>query len=369
MPAWLAWHEQFTNFSEDDNSYMTASTTGSLPQTSALPRNLKIRDILKTLPKEVFIKDWRKAWFRVALTLLAVGLGYWGLAIAPWFLLPFLWFYTGTALTGCFVIGHDCGHRSFAQRKWVNNLVGHLMFLPLLYPFHSWRLLHNHHHKHTNKLGEDNAWEPFLPETYENASAAMKWFYRQLRGRFWWVASIAHWAVLHFNWQQFQGKARQQVQFSVLLVGLTAAIAFPVAIATLGFWGVVKFWLLPWLGYHFWMSTFTLVHHTAPYIPFRPVEQWHEAEAQLMGSVHCVYPQWIELLCHDINVHVPHHLSTAIPSYNLRLAHQALHAHWGEYLIECEFSWSLMQQITEQCHLYDLETGYQPIAKNKGSNF
>jgi len=345
---------------------MTASTTGLAPQTSALPRNLKIRDILKTLPKEVFFQDGRKAWSRVAITLLAVGLGSGGLAIAPWYVLPFLWFYLGTALTGCFVIGHDCGHRSFARRKWVNNFVGHLMFLPLLYPFHSWRLLHNHHHKHTNKLGEDNAWEPFLPEIYENSSAAMKWFYRQLRGRFWWVASIAHWATLHFNWQRFQGKARQQVRFSVLLVGLTAAIAFPTAIATLGIWGVVKFWLLPWLGYHFWMSTFTLVHHTAPYIPFRPTAQWHEAEAQLMGSVHCEYPRWIELLCHDINVHVPHHLSTAIPSYNLRLAHAALRSHWGEYLIECEFSWLLMQQIIEQCHLYDLATGYQPIENRRG---
>ena len=24
--------------------------------------------------------------------------------------------------------------------------------------------------------------------------------------------------------------------------------------------GLVKFWLMPWLGYHFWMSTFTVTH-------------------------------------------------------------------------------------------------------------
>jgi len=59
-----------------------------------------------------------------------------------------------------FVIAHDCGHRSFAKRRWVNDLVGHLFLLPLIYPFHSWRILHNYHHTHT-KLDEDNAWHPF----------------------------------------------------------------------------------------------------------------------------------------------------------------------------------------------------------------
>jgi len=41
----------------------------------------------------------------------------------------------------------DCGHRSFAKQRWVNDLVGHL-FMLLIYPFHSWRILHNHHHAH-----------------------------------------------------------------------------------------------------------------------------------------------------------------------------------------------------------------------------
>ena len=38
----------------------------------------------------------------------------------------------------------------------------------------------------------------------------------------------------------------------------------------------------------------------------------------------------IEILCHDINVHVPHHVASRIPSYNLRLANEALRKHWGK---------------------------------------
>ncbi|NJR39192.1 MAG: fatty acid desaturase, partial [Leptolyngbyaceae cyanobacterium CSU_1_4] len=75
---------------------------------------LKLTDIIKSLPSECFVQDARKAWFRVGLTVSMVSLGYIGLAIAPWYLLPLLWIFTGTALTGFFVIGHDCGHRSFS---------------------------------------------------------------------------------------------------------------------------------------------------------------------------------------------------------------------------------------------------------------
>ena len=50
-----------------------------------------------------------------------------------------------------FVIGHDCGHRSFSKNRLLEDIVGTLMFMPLIYPFEPWRIKHNHHHAHTNK--------------------------------------------------------------------------------------------------------------------------------------------------------------------------------------------------------------------------
>ena len=329
-----------------------------------LDPNLKIRDIIKTLPKEVFVKNPKKAWFKVFVNVACVGLGYWGVAVAPWYILPIMWIFLGTSLIGLFVLGHDCGHRSFSNRIWVNDLVGHLLFLPLIYPFHAWRIMHNHHHKHTNNLDEDNTWTPFSPEEYEQLSPLYKWWYQRMRGKFWWLGSVAHWAVLHLDWRLFKGKQREQVRFSVLLVAVTAAIGFPWLFLNFGIWGFVKFWLVPWLIYHFWMSTFTIVHHTLPNIPFTPKNQWHEATAQLCGTVHCQYPWWVEFLCHDINVHIPHHLTTAIPWYNLRLAHNSLKENWGEYLQERKFSWSLMVEISEHCHLYNEQDNYQSFSSH-----
>lgn len=347
----------------DSIKFMTATTNQSINQSlSAIAATeLQLKDIIKTLPKACFQKNRRKAWSLVLLSVLAVGLGCAAIASLPWFLLPLAWIFTGTALTGWFVIAHDCGHRSFAQRRWVNDLVGHLLMMPLIYPFHSWRLLHDHHHVHTNKLEVDNAWHPWMPEEYAAASPLIRWFYRVLRGYLWWLGSMAHWAALHFDRSQFSQRDRPKVTFSIVVVIGFAAVFFPTLILTLGVWGFVKFWLLPWLVYHFWMSTFTLVHHTAPEIQFRPVETWNAAEAQMTGTVHCNYPRWVEVLCHDINVHVPHHLSVAIPAYNLRLAHQSLKQNWGNHLQESRFSWGLIKTIVEECHLYHPETAYQPL--------
>lgn len=348
---------------------MTATTERlTSPVTSGHPAELPLKDIVKTIPKEFFEKDAAKAWKGVFLTIAATIVGYLGIIYLPWYCLPLTWIWTGTALTGWFVIGHDGGHRSFAKRLWVNDLVGHIALMPLIYPFHPWRLLHDHHHLHTNKLEVDNAWDVWTVTAYQGANPIVKLFYRAIRGRFWWIGSIFHWALLHFKLSNFAERDRNKVKLSIAVVVLFALIAFPTLILTTGVWGFVKFWLMPWMVYHFWMSTFTIVHHTIPEIQFRPASEWRAGEAQLMGTVHCDYPRWVEILCHDINVHIPHHLSVAIPSYNLRKAHLSIQETWGEYTQIRQFNWALMKEIGDRCHLYDPKTGYRTFDSLKSVN-
>jgi omega-6 fatty acid desaturase (delta-12 desaturase) len=318
-----------------------------------------LRDIIKTIPSEYFEKKPLRAWLSVLFSLTTAALGYASIAFSPWYLLPFAWIFTGTALTGWFVIGHDCGHRSFSNKIWINDLVGHIAFLPLLFPFHGWRFKHDHHHQHTNKMGEDNAWYPFTVEEYEEGKGLISNIYRLIRTRFWWLGSIVHWGNLHFNASLYPERQQSQVKFSYRLVIAFAAIVFPSLIITTGFFGFISFFVIPWLVYHFWMSTFTIVHHTMPDIQFKDKDKWHAASDQLTGTVHCDYPAWVEWLCHDINVHVPHHVSTGIPSYNLRLAHKSLDENWGQHIYKTKFSWALMKDIGDRCHIYDAEKCYK----------
>jgi len=41
------------------------------------------------------------------------------------------------------------------------------MFAPLIFPFEPWRIKHNQHHAHTNKLVEDTAWHPVMESEVE----------------------------------------------------------------------------------------------------------------------------------------------------------------------------------------------------------
>ncbi len=337
------------------------TTTKKTPKNTLMPSvnpEIRLRDIVKTIPKECFQKNSRKAWLSAFMSVAAAVVGYGAIAYSPWFLLPFAWIFTGTALTGWFVIAHDCGHRSFAKKPWVNDLVGHIFLLPLIYPFHSWRVLHNLHHQETNKLMVDNAWHPWLPEEYERTPGFLRSFFGLFRGRLWWLASTLHWARIHFDPSQVGDREQGKVKLSIAVVAIFAAIFFPTLLLTTGIWGVVKFWLMPWLVYHFWMSTFTLVHHTDMEVQFRPESTWNEAEAQLAGTIHCTYPRWVEFLCHDINVHIPHHVSVGIPSYNLRSAHASLSENWGEYLKVRSFSWAMIKDIVDQCNVYDPQKAY-----------
>ncbi|KAJ9141144.1 hypothetical protein P3X46_031717 [Hevea brasiliensis] len=281
-----------------------------------LPRNITLKEIIDTLPKKVFEIDDVKAWKSVLISATSYALGLFMISKAPWYLLPLAWAWTGTAVTGFFVVGHDCAHKSFSRNKLVEDIVGTLAFLPLIYPYEPWRFKHDRHHAKTNML------------------------------------------MWHFDIKKFRPNEVKRVKISLACVFAFMAIGWPLIIYKTGIMGWIKFWLMPWLGYHFWMSTFTMVHHTAPHIPFKSSEEWNAAQAQLNGTVHCDYPHWIEVLCHDISVHIPHHISARIPSYNLRAAHKSIQDNWGKYLNEATWNWRLMKTIMTMCHVYDKDENY-----------
>ncbi|EFN51858.1 hypothetical protein CHLNCDRAFT_37265 [Chlorella variabilis] len=346
----------------DDQRQELAKQFGFRSIGKELPNDVTLQDIIKTMPPEVFELNMWKAWSAVFVAVTSFAASLYLISICPAPLLPFAWALSGTAMTGWFVVGHDCGHRSFSKNKLVEDIVGTLMFMPLIYPFEPWRIKHNQHHAHTNKLVEDTAWHPVQREVMEKWSPVERFLYKTFLGsplKLW--ASVGHWAIWHFDLNKYTEQQRPRVLTSLAAVGLFMAVGWPLIVYYTGWLGLVKFWLMPWLGYHFWMSTFTVVHHTAPHIPFKPASEWNAAKAQLSGTVHCDYPRWVEFLCFDINVHVPHHVMSKIPWYNLRAATDSLRQNWGEYMTECSLNPRMLKYIFTHCHVYDEERNYVPF--------
>ncbi|KAK9842044.1 hypothetical protein WJX81_005821 [Elliptochloris bilobata] len=337
---------------------------------SELPEDVSLGDVIQSLPKSVFELNMWRAWGAVATTAASVVLSVYLIAISPWYLLPLAWAFAGTAWTGLIVIGHDCGHRSFSKNKLLEDIVGTLTFMPLIYPFEPWRLEHRYHHAHTNMLVEDTAWQPVPKAEADKWGPMQSFVYKTLLGsplKLW--SSVGHWLIWHFNLGRYTEKQRPRVLVSLAAVAAFMCMGFPAIVALSGWAGLAKFWLMPWLGYHFWLSTFTVVHHTAAHIPFKPAGEWNAAKAQLSGTVHCDFPRWVEFLCHDINVHVPHHISTKIPWYNLRAATDSLRANWGQYMTEAKWNPRMMKTIFTELHLYDEDKNYVPFDFKKEEPF
>jgi len=327
-----------------------------------LPSNVTLKDIMETLPKEVFEKSYVKAAFSILTTFVFTALGLYAIHLAPWYLLPFAWILAGTAACGLFVLGHDCGHRSLVPSVVINDIIGTLTLTLLVYPYHPWRIQHNHHHANTNRLYIDNAWQPTDPVAYKNHPAIIRGALRLVKGPMWFIGSIGHLMQEHFDLNAYTKEQQPGVRQSYYACAIFAATVFPLLYKFCGVAGLLKYYIVPWLVFHFWMSTFTLVHHTLPHIPFLDDKEWSPTASRLTFTVHADYPFWVEFLCHDINVHIPHHFSTSIPSYNLKKAHRSMKANWGKYMHEAVFGWELMCDIAIKCHLYHKESYYQTFS-------
>ena len=60
----------------------------------------------------------------------------------------------------------------------------------------------------------------------------------------------------HFDLKKFRPNEVKRVKISLACVFAFMFIGWPLIIYKTGIIGWVKFWLMPWLGYHFWVTSF-----------------------------------------------------------------------------------------------------------------
>ncbi|KAI4344276.1 hypothetical protein L6164_011522 [Bauhinia variegata] len=124
----------------------------------SLPDNVTLKDIVDSFPKSVFEIDDVKAWKSVLISATSYALGSLGfpnrhgiffLLLGPGQELQSQGLVHYTLLVPSFN-RHDCAHKSFSRDKLVEDIVGTLAFLPLIYPYEPWRFMHDRHHAKTN---------------------------------------------------------------------------------------------------------------------------------------------------------------------------------------------------------------------------
>ena len=93
---------------------------------------------------------------------IVAGLAYAAYTFGPTapLLWPLYWFAQGTMFWALFVVGHDCGHRSFSNNNTLNDLIGHLTHSSILVPYNPWRISHRTHHANHGHVENDESWTP-----------------------------------------------------------------------------------------------------------------------------------------------------------------------------------------------------------------
>ncbi len=331
-----------------------------------------LRDVRQAIPPELRRPDHRKAIGVITLVVAQVVVAIAGASLVWatgwWLLAPVSWAISSIVMCALFVIGHDCAHGSLLRSRGTMHVIGHITLSIVGYPYWGWKYSHDGHHRHTNQLGRgddvysDNAWNPELFDVYGGLGRPSRFVYRACR-TFPPLGSFLH--MLAYCWppSRFRaGRHRRRVTLSVVIA--VATIAAIVAGLWLGLGSplaVLHFWLIPAVAFHAWMALYTYLHHTADDITFHESEEWNPFRAQVEGTVNVFAPRWISALHLNIDVHVPHHVSTSIPSYHLRAANAALSdSEWGPHLRERRLTIGYLYAQIAGCGLWSIaDSGYR----------
>jgi stearoyl-CoA desaturase (delta-9 desaturase) len=190
---------------------------------------------------------------------------YFALALFPWYLLPFAWFLCGTACTGLFGMGYACRQESFFRHDILNHIFGQICMLPVLIPFESWK--------------QSFSFEELFAES-----------------SFWWLSSPWQFICSNFAFVYMSLTKRMIANFICLY--LFAAIVFPLLTYNLGVWGLLKFYIIPLVIYHFWVSCFIKSGGSVDLLI--PVLQDSDL-ANTATLTYTKFPNWLEWISLDVN--------------------------------------------------------------------
>jgi len=209
-------------------------------------------------------------------------------------------FFQGSALTGWWVLAHECGHGGFSASTALNDAVGWVLHSLLLVPYFSWQYSHAKHHAKTNHLMDGETHNPNLKAEVAEAGyvslakvigeegfAGFQLLTHLLLGWPLYLLMNASGArrtydgkpitttLDHFRPSSalFPPSWRARIEYSavgifITLAGLGAAtLKFGTTAVACYYWG-------PYLWVNFWLVLYTWLQHTKEDVPHYGDDEW-----------------------------------------------------------------------------------------------
>lgn len=252
----------------------------------------------------------------------------------PYGLTKFLWWNITGFFGWClFVVGHDCGHRTFSASLLVCDILGHICHAPLLVPFHGWRVSHRKHHENHNHAENDHSWRP-VPKSsylkYEGISKILRFSHALLvLYPFYLITDSEFTSGNHFNPMSRLFKDDERVGAAISTTCVAVWLTFLFSTFSLPL--LLDAYFAPYIFFIIWLDLVTYLQHTDPTLTYYRDSAWSFLKGGL-NTMDRSYGRFIDHLHHDIGTHVIHHLFfTKIPHYHLLEATEALKPIIGDY--------------------------------------
>ncbi len=237
-----------------------------------------------------------------------------------------VWIFYGWVLVGLFALGHDCGHGSFSNRKWINTLIGHLCMSPLGNSLVAWQIAHDHHHRHTQLQGQEVDWSANLRTRAQMRSPSagnpllLRLGYRLPCGMVVWIVSNTLRRAFNLRsmmtsveWRAWKKPLRR----SKLSMYLSVVLIYGGLWLSAGFWDMLKYHGVPAAIAMLTGSFIITIQHANSRSLVYTADGWDPARSQMASTFDVRFPKWVEYLWCNINIHIPHHVAPEIPWYHL----------------------------------------------------
>jgi len=262
------------------------------------------------------------------------------------------WAVQGTNMFALWVLAHECGHRAFSPYTWINDVVGIVIHSALLVPFHSWRISHGNHHKHTNHIDQDTVFVP--PKVSSAGAAAAREAFSESP-----IVSLGFIAFMFaFGWIGYllvnvtgQKYARRANHFephsplfrvherpNIILSDLGLLVVFALlwyASSVYGLANVLCWYGVPYAVVNAWLVLVTYLHHSDRRVPKYNQTQWNFVRGAI-GTIDRNYVWGLNAWVHHIHdSHVVHHLFSSMPFYNaIEVTRKHIKTILGEHYVE-----------------------------------
>jgi omega-6 fatty acid desaturase (delta-12 desaturase) len=220
-----------------------------------------------------------------------------------------------------FIVQHDCGHGAFFRSPRVADIVGSIIGVITLTPYHYWKKTHAIHHATSGNL-EHRGFGDIDTLTVDEYNALSRWGrfkYRVYRhpAVLFGVGAVLHFFVRHRiptivprTWT----RERRSILWTdvglagfIVLMGMLVGFRefFLVHVPLMALSGSLGVWL------------FYVQHQFEPTY-WEHDERWIYEEAALAGSSYLRLPRVLQWATGNIGLHHVHHLNARIPNYRLQ---------------------------------------------------